>query len=71
MTFQTDRAYTSTSELTGAETLTAWRDALSPVIETLQRMAGTTENEFLEIGSQMQSLYQRSAEISGISNRLM
>jgi ABC-type transporter Mla subunit MlaD len=34
-------------------------------------MAGTTENEFLQIGSQLQSFYQRSADISAIANHLV
>jgi methyl-accepting chemotaxis protein len=51
--------------------LTAWRDLISPAIETLRRMAGTTEDEFLQIGSQLQSFYQRSVDISGAANQLV
>jgi methyl-accepting chemotaxis protein len=55
----------------GAETLAVWRGVLSPAIETLRRMAGTTEDEFLQIGSQLQSFYQRSADISVMANQLV
>lgn len=55
----------------GENTLSAWRGVITPVIETLQRMAGTTEDEFLQIGSQMQSLYLRSSEVSRMSNQLV
>jgi len=48
-----------------------WQDIIAPAIETLRRMAGTTENEFLQIGSQLQSFYQRSADISGLANQLV
>jgi len=48
-----------------------WQDIIAPAIETLRRMAGTTENEFLQIGSQLQSFYQRSADISGMANQLV
>ena len=51
--------------------LTVWRDIVNPAIETLRRMAGTTEDEFLQIGSQLQSFYQRSADISGMANQLV
>ncbi len=51
--------------------LTSWRDLISPAIETLRRMAGKTEDEFLQIGSQLQSFYQRSADISGAANQLV
>ncbi|MSN25078.1 MAG: methyl-accepting chemotaxis protein [Geobacter sp.] len=44
---------------------------LAPAMSTLHRMAGTTENEFLQIGSEVQGFYQRSAEIAQISNRLI
>ncbi len=34
-------------------------------------MAGTTEDEFLQIGSRLHSFYQRSADISGMAGQLM
>ena len=51
--------------------LTGWRNIVAPAIETLRRMAGTTEDEFLQIGSQLQSFYQRSADISAMANQLV
>lgn len=55
----------------GLNHLAVWRDVLWPAIDTLRQMAGTTEDEFLQIGSQLQSFYQRSAEISGMANQLV
>lgn len=71
MTFQTTRPYSASSAQAGLEALGLWRDVLSPAIETLRMMAGTTEDEFLQIGSQMQSFYLRSTEISRLSNQLV
>lgn len=51
--------------------LVDWRDKFAPAIDMLRRMAGTTEDEFLQIGSQLQSFYQRSAEISGMAKELV
>ena len=51
--------------------LDCWRDIIAPSIETLRRMAGTTEDEFLQIGSQLHSFYQRSADISAMANQLV
>lgn len=51
--------------------LTGWLDIVVSAIDTLRRMAGTTEDEFLQIGSQLQSFYQRSADISGMANQLV
>jgi methyl-accepting chemotaxis protein len=48
-----------------------WRNTIAPAIETMRQMAGTTEDEFLQIGSQLQSFYQRSADISGMANQLV
>jgi len=48
-----------------------WRAALVPAIETLMLQAGTTEDEFLQIGSQLQDFYLRSSEITGVANRLV
>lgn len=52
-------------------TLMEWRATLAPAIDTLRRMAGTTEDEFLQIGSEVQGFYQRSAEISRMSGELV
>ncbi len=51
--------------------LAGWRDIVVPAIDTLRRMAGTTEDEFLQIGSRLQSFYQRSADISRMANQLV
>lgn len=48
-----------------------WNQLVIPSIEILQRMAGTTEDEFLQLGSQLQSFYQRSSEISALANQLV
>ncbi|HIJ94802.1 MAG TPA: hypothetical protein HPP94_03480 [Desulfuromonadales bacterium] len=47
MSFQTDCQLFSNGHGSEAEYLCAWRGSLSPVIDTLRRMAGTTEDEFL------------------------
>jgi methyl-accepting chemotaxis protein len=51
--------------------LSNWEAVISPAIKTLRQMAGTTENEFLQIGSQLHSFYQRSADISGMAAQLV
>jgi methyl-accepting chemotaxis protein len=48
-----------------------WYTALAPSRETLQKLAGTTEDEFLQIGSQLQEFYQRSSEITFMANQLV
>lgn len=67
----TQRSQNQDDDSHGGNHLAVWRDVLCPAIETLRQMAGTTEDEFLQIGSQLQSFYQRSAEISGIANQLV
>jgi len=54
-----------------ADLLVAWREIISPSIDTLRGMAGTTEDEFLQIGSHLQDFYQRSSEITSMANRLV
>lgn len=66
----TTQLFTSDS-LGDSETLAVWQNVLAPAIETLRQMAGTTEDEFLQIGSEVQSFYQRSADITRISNQLV
>ena len=51
--------------------LADWRDIVAPSIDTLRQMAGTTEDEFLQIGSRLQSFYQRSVDISGLARQLV
>ena len=48
-----------------------WRAAIAPSCDTLRKLAGTTEDVFLQIGSQMQDFYQRSSEITAMANRLV
>ncbi|MDD2365276.1 MAG: methyl-accepting chemotaxis protein [Desulfuromonadaceae bacterium] len=57
---------------TGKNTeISGWREIIKPSIDILKRMAGTTEDVFLQIGSELQMFYQRSAEISGMANQLV
>lgn len=51
--------------------LAGWWGIITPSIDTVRRMAGTTESVFLQIGSELQSFYQRSVEISGMANQLV
>lgn len=51
--------------------IAGWLDILSTSVKTLQRMAGTTEDEFLQIGSKLHSFYERSEEISGMAGQLV
>jgi methyl-accepting chemotaxis protein len=51
--------------------LDGWRAIIAPAIRTLRQMAGATEDEFLAIGSQLQSFYQRSVDVSGMAGQLV
>lgn len=64
-------AFQITSQNENDNQLSRWRDIITPAIVTLRRMAGTTEDEFLQIGSRLQSFYQRSTDISRMANRLV
>lgn len=66
----TTQLFTSDS-LGDTETLAVWQNVLAPAIETLRQMAGTTEDEFLQIGSEVQNFYLRSADITRVSNQLV
>lgn len=68
MTSQTTGQHCSTD---GAEAVAVWQDVLTPAIETLRKMAGTTEDEFLQMGSEVQGFYQRSNDITRMSNQLV
>ncbi|MDD2733527.1 MAG: methyl-accepting chemotaxis protein [Desulfuromonadaceae bacterium] len=59
------------SQYQNNSSLIDWNNVVVPAIDTLRQMAGTTEDEFLQIGSQLQSFYQRSADISGMANQLV
>lgn len=71
MMIQTTGQSSSTSSRVGIEAVAAWRDVLLPAIKTLRQMAGTTEDEFLQIGSAVQGFYQRSSDITLKSNQLV
>lgn len=44
--------------------LATWASTLTSSLVTLRRLAGATEREFLQIGSEMQGVYQRSTALS-------
>lgn len=71
MIFQSTGQHTLINNQSGIEAVSAWRDVLSPAIETLLIMAGTTEDEFLQIGSEVQGFYQRSCDITHLANQLV
>lgn len=47
-----------------------WLALITPAVNTLGKLAGTTEDEFLLIGSRMQDFYLRSSGITAMANRL-
>ena len=51
--------------------LDAWSSILSSSLATLRRLAGSTEHDFLQIGSQMQGIYQLSNTLSETAHRLV
>lgn len=55
----------------GNDPFADWHSLIVPVIEKLRGLATTSENEFLQIGEQMQGVYQNSFEISQIANQLV
>lgn len=54
-----------------AAILASWQDSLINPSVILRTLAGTTEDEFLHIGSQMQNFYQRSSDITAMANQLV
>lgn len=60
----------SANEISVAQ-LGQWQSVITPSIGVLHQLAGTTEDEFLQIGSRLQSLYQRSADISATAGQLV
>ena len=48
-----------------------WRVLIASAIDTLHGIAGTTEDEFLQVGAELQEFYQRSRDISGMADRLL
>jgi len=55
----------------GGSAITGWCADILPSIDALRKLAGTTEDEFLRIGAQMQDFYQRSLEITTTANQLI
>lgn len=51
--------------------LKRWHVQLSPTLEILQRLAGTTENQFLRLGEHLQDFASRSAHISSFAGELV
>ena len=49
----------------------SWSSALSSSLATLHQLAGATEQEFLQIGSQLQEIYQRSLTLSQTAQQLV
>ena len=64
-------AFGDTTRDMNKDQLSKWCDVIAVGIRTLRQMAGTTENEFLQIGSQLQSFYQRSVDVSAMSGQLV
>jgi len=48
-----------------------WQPGIASSIKSLSLLAGTTEDEFLHIGSRLQEFYQRSTEINEMANSLV
>lgn len=57
--------------LAEASVIAEWHAIIAPSRATLQKLAGTTEDEFLQVGAQMQDFYQRSFEITSMANQLV
>lgn len=51
--------------------LGSWATTVSSSLVTLRRLAGATEREFLQIGSDMQAIYQRAATLSQTAHTLV
>jgi methyl-accepting chemotaxis protein len=71
MTMALDKTSSDTGTSADTAVFDEWRTIIAPSRETLQKLAGTTEDEFLQIGSQLQDFYQRSSEITGMANQLV
>ncbi len=53
------------------EQLQHWRSQLSPALEILRRLAGSTEAQFLELGERLQEVALRSSRISDTAASLV
>jgi methyl-accepting chemotaxis protein len=62
---------TESASSTDTAVIAEWHSIIAPSRGTLQLLAGTTEDEFLQIGSQLQDFYLRSSEITSMANRLV
>ena len=51
--------------------LQRWHDQLSPTMDILQRLAGTTEHQFLQLGERLQDFALRSSRISSTAGELV
>ena len=56
---------------TEADHLQAWRPILTSSLETLRRLAGATEREFLQIGARMQEIHQQAFDLSATAQQLV
>lgn len=52
-------------------TIAGWRDSIPVILTTLRVMAGQTEDEFLQVGAQLQGFYLRSSDITAMANDLV
>lgn len=55
----------------GGDPLAEWHSMIVTVVEKLRCLVGTSEKEFLQIGEQMQAVYQNSFEISQTASQLV
>lgn len=71
MSYAITRSQPNGNSNPGDATPAAWGDVIAASLAMLRTMAGTTEDEFLQIGSQMQTFYQRSVDISQMAGQLL
>ncbi len=51
--------------------LQRWQSQMSPVMEILQRLAGSTETQFLQLGERLQDFVLRSSQVSSTAGELV
>jgi methyl-accepting chemotaxis protein len=54
-----------------APPLDAWRSVLTSSLASLRQLAGATEHDFLQMGSQMQAVYQQAINLSQTAQQLV
>lgn len=54
-----------------APPLNAWRSVLTSSLASLRQLAGATEHDFLQMGSQMQAVYQQAIDLSQTAQQLV